>query len=67
MPLTFVKLLGMTVDRILPTDEAYDLLALTSEIAGAELAPRASDFEARGEFPREVLRLIGRAGLLGLP
>jgi alkylation response protein AidB-like acyl-CoA dehydrogenase len=26
-----------------------------------------SDFEARGEFPRDVIRTIGRAGLLGLP
>jgi alkylation response protein AidB-like acyl-CoA dehydrogenase len=25
------------------------------------------DFEARGEFPREIIRKIGRAGLLGLP
>jgi alkylation response protein AidB-like acyl-CoA dehydrogenase len=54
-------------DRILPTDEAYELLALTREIADAELAPRADDFEARGEFPRELVRILGRAGLLGLP
>jgi alkylation response protein AidB-like acyl-CoA dehydrogenase len=26
-----------------------------------------ADFEARGEFPREVLRTLGRSGLLGLP
>ncbi|GGL09455.1 acyl-CoA dehydrogenase family protein [Mangrovihabitans endophyticus] len=57
----------MTVDRILPSDEAYELLALTREIAGRELAPQAAGFEARGEFPREVLRTVGRAGLLGLP
>jgi alkylation response protein AidB-like acyl-CoA dehydrogenase len=57
----------MTVDRILPTEEASDLLGLTQEIATGELAPRAGDFEARGEFPREVIRTIGRAGLLGLP
>src|SRR5919112_3713864 len=57
----------MTVDRILPTDDAHDLLALTAEIAGRELAPKASDYEARGEFPRGVLRLVGRAGMLGLP
>jgi alkylation response protein AidB-like acyl-CoA dehydrogenase len=55
------------VDRILPTDEAYDLLELTRALADAELAPRAADFEERGEFPREVLRTLGRAGLLGLP
>jgi alkylation response protein AidB-like acyl-CoA dehydrogenase len=57
----------VTVDRILPSDEAYDLLDLTREIAGRELAPKAAAFEARGEFPRDVLRTIGRAGLLGLP
>lgn len=57
----------MTVDRILPTEEASDLLGLTQEIAAGELAPRVADFEARGEFPREVVRTIGRAGLLGLP
>ena len=56
----------MTVDRILPSDEAYELLDLTREIAERELAPRAADFESRGAFPRDVLRMIGRAGLLGL-
>ena len=57
----------MTVDRILPTDEAHDLLDLATEIATKELAPKAAEFEARGEFPREVLRTIGRSGFLGLP
>jgi alkylation response protein AidB-like acyl-CoA dehydrogenase len=57
----------MTVDRILPTDEAHDLLDLATELADRELAPRAAEFEGRAEFPREVLRTLGRAGLLGLP
>jgi alkylation response protein AidB-like acyl-CoA dehydrogenase len=57
----------VTVDRILPTPEAYDLLDLTRELAAKELAGRADDFERRGEFPRPVLRTLGRAGLLGLP
>ena len=57
----------MTVDRILPSDEAYELLELTRELADGELAPRAARFEAAGEFPRDALRTIGRAGLLGLP
>ncbi|MFI6263582.1 acyl-CoA dehydrogenase family protein [Micromonospora sp. NPDC051006] len=57
----------MTVDRILPTDEARDLLDLATELADRELAPRAAEFEERAEFPREVLRTLGRAGLLGLP
>ncbi|MBB2949237.1 alkylation response protein AidB-like acyl-CoA dehydrogenase [Actinoplanes lutulentus] len=57
----------MTVDRMLPTPEAHDLLDLTRELATRELAGKVDDFEARGEFPREVLRTLGRAGLLGLP
>jgi alkylation response protein AidB-like acyl-CoA dehydrogenase len=55
------------VDRILPTDEAAALLELTADLADGELAPRVDDHEARAEFPREVLRTLGRAGLLGLP
>ncbi|MEU7905389.1 acyl-CoA dehydrogenase family protein [Actinoplanes sp. NPDC049118] len=57
----------MTVERILPTDEAYELLGLTRELADGELAPRVARFEQQGEFPREVLRTLGGAGLLGLP
>ncbi|WP_371872257.1 acyl-CoA dehydrogenase family protein [Phytohabitans houttuyneae] len=55
------------MERLLPTPEAYELLDLARELADGELAPRVDDFEARGEFPREVIRTIGRAGLLGLP
>jgi len=57
----------VTVERILPTPEASDLLDLAREIADRELAPRAADFETREEFPRDVLRILGRAGLFGLP
>jgi alkylation response protein AidB-like acyl-CoA dehydrogenase len=52
---------------MLPTDEAGALIDLAQEIADGELAPRVDDFEARGEFPRDVLRTLGGAGLLGLP
>jgi alkylation response protein AidB-like acyl-CoA dehydrogenase len=55
------------VDRELPTREAYDLLALTREMADAELAPRAAEYERAERFPREIFRLLGEAGLLGLP
>ena len=55
------------VDRILPTDDARDLLGLVTELADRELAPRANDYEARGQFPADVLRIIGKAGLFGLP
>jgi alkylation response protein AidB-like acyl-CoA dehydrogenase len=57
----------VTVDRILPTELAYDLLDLTRELAARELAGKADDYEARGEFPRAAIRTLGRSGLLGLP
>ena len=54
-------------DRILPSPEAADLLALAAELAERELAPRAAAAEASGEFPRELFAVLGRAGLLSLP
>ena len=57
----------MPVDRELPTREAYDLLALTRELADAELAPHAAQYEREERFPREAFRTLGEAGLLGLP
>lgn len=57
----------MPARRLLPTDEAVDLLKLVREIAARELAPRAAEHEAAEEFPREVFALLGEAGLLGLP
>jgi alkylation response protein AidB-like acyl-CoA dehydrogenase len=55
------------VARSLPSPEAEALLELTRELVQAELAPRAASFEQRSEFPREVFRTLGKAGLLGLP
>ncbi|MFF9768017.1 acyl-CoA dehydrogenase family protein [Streptomyces sp. NPDC053086] len=57
----------MKVQRILPTEEAADLLGLVREIAAGELAPNVDKFEAAHEFPREIVRTLGRAGLLSLP
>lgn len=57
----------MDVTRLLPTEEAQDLLALVREISDAELRPRVAEAEAEGRFPREELRVLGRAGLLSLP
>jgi alkylation response protein AidB-like acyl-CoA dehydrogenase len=56
----------MPVDRELPSDEARELLSLVRDLAATELAPRAAEFEERAEFPRDVFRILGRAGLLGL-
>ncbi len=57
----------MPADRMLPTEQAADLVALTREIAAKELAPLASEYEAASRFPREQFRVLGKAGLLGLP
>jgi len=57
----------MPVERMLPTPETAELLELTRDLAARELAPRAADMEAAGEFPRELFRVLGKAGLLGLP
>ncbi len=57
----------MPVERLLPTDEAYDLLDLVREIAAEQLAPRVDQAEAAGEFPRDVFHLLGQTGLLSLP
>ena len=57
----------MRVDRLLPTDEGAELVALVREIATEELAPRAAQAEADGVFPRDMFALLGDAGVLGLP
>jgi alkylation response protein AidB-like acyl-CoA dehydrogenase len=57
----------MRVDRMLPTEEAYELLALVRELCDEELVPYAAHAEEAGTFPREAFRTLGKAGLLGLP
>jgi alkylation response protein AidB-like acyl-CoA dehydrogenase len=59
--------MGTTVERLLPSEEATELLALAREIATKELAPKVAEAEERAEFPAEAYRLLGRAGLLSLP
>ncbi|MCW2775807.1 MAG: acyl-CoA dehydrogenase domain protein [Nocardioides sp.] len=57
----------MPASRLLPTDEAVDLIALVRELATKELSPLVAGAERDEAFPREVFRMLGRAGLLGLP
>ncbi|GAB3195968.1 acyl-CoA dehydrogenase family protein [Nocardioides hungaricus] len=57
----------MPATRLLPTDEAVDLIGLVRALADRELAPLAAEAERTETFPREVFRTLGRAGLLGLP
>ncbi|MGB8652316.1 MAG: acyl-CoA dehydrogenase family protein [Mycobacteriales bacterium] len=56
----------MPVARSLPTPEAEALLELTRDLVEGEVLPRAADMEAKAEFPRELFRTLGKAGLLGL-
>jgi hypothetical protein len=57
----------MPVVRSLPTPEAEALLELTRELVEGEVLPRVAAMEAKAEFPRELIRTLGKAGLLGLP
>jgi alkylation response protein AidB-like acyl-CoA dehydrogenase len=57
----------MGVDRLLPTDDGVELVALVREIAQTELAPRAAADEAAAQFPRDAFAMLGKIGLLGLP
>ncbi|MCW2831242.1 MAG: acyl-CoA dehydrogenase [Aeromicrobium sp.] len=57
----------MPAERLMPTEESTDLIALTRGIVDKELRPAISGLDARAEFPREIFRTLGRAGLLSLP
>ena len=57
----------MPATRVMPTDEAADLIRLTRDLVTKELAPPAAEAEATEKFPRDIFRTLGRAGLLGLP
>ena len=53
--------------RMVSDQDSADLIRLAGEIADKDLAPRAASDEAAEQFPRDVFRTLGRAGLLGLP
>ena len=57
----------MPASRVLPTAEATDLIQLVRDLAEKELAPRAAADEASETFPRDVFRMLGQVGVLGLP
>ncbi|GED99299.1 acyl-CoA dehydrogenase family protein [Gordonia crocea] len=57
----------MPVDRLLPTDEAHDLIALTREIADKALLPIVDDYEKTETYPAQAFATLGEAGLLSLP
>lgn len=57
----------MPVDRLLPTDEAHDLIALTRDIADKVLDPIVDAHEKAETYPDGVFGALGSAGLLSLP
>jgi alkylation response protein AidB-like acyl-CoA dehydrogenase len=57
----------MAVDRLLPSQEAEDLLALVRDIADKELAPRVEEHEKAETYPEGLFATLADAGLMGLP
>ncbi|MGH3098256.1 MAG: acyl-CoA dehydrogenase family protein [Streptosporangiales bacterium] len=57
----------MRVERSCPTPEASSLFELVDDLCARELRPRADAYEADEVYPRDVMRTLGAAGLLGLP
>ncbi|ART73171.1 acyl-CoA dehydrogenase [Mycobacterium dioxanotrophicus] len=57
----------MPVDRLLPSDEARDLIALTCDIADKVLEEIVDEHERDEKYPEGVFGQLGQAGLLSLP
>jgi len=57
----------MPAERLMPTQESGDLIALTRQICADQLAPRVDAAEEAAQFPRDTFALLGRSGLLSLP
>lgn len=55
------------VERMLPSSEADEIVRLAHEFARDELAPRVAKAEADEVFPRDVFRVLGELGFLGMP
>jgi alkylation response protein AidB-like acyl-CoA dehydrogenase len=57
----------MAVDRLLPSQDAEDLIALTRDIADKVLDPIVDAHEKAESYPDGVMAQLGAAGLLSLP
>ncbi|MFC7674024.1 acyl-CoA dehydrogenase family protein [Mycolicibacterium sp. GCM10028919] len=57
----------MPVDRLLPSDEAAELIALTRDVADKLLDPIVDEHERTETYPEGVFAQLGAAGLLSLP
>ena len=57
----------MPVDRLLPTEDAADLIALVRDDSDNVLTPIVDAHEQAETYPDGVFRQLGAAGLLSLP
>ncbi|PXW31389.1 UNVERIFIED_CONTAM: alkylation response protein AidB-like acyl-CoA dehydrogenase [Williamsia faeni] len=57
----------MPVNRLLPTEEARDLVQLASDVADKALRPIADEYEKAEKYPAEAFKVLGQTGLLSLP
>jgi alkylation response protein AidB-like acyl-CoA dehydrogenase len=57
----------MPVERLLPSDEARELIELTRDIADKVLDPIVDEYEKDEKYPEGVMAQLGAAGLLSLP
>jgi alkylation response protein AidB-like acyl-CoA dehydrogenase len=58
---------SVSVDRLLPTDDARELIQLTQEIADKALDPIVDHHERAATYPDGIFETLGSAGLLSLP
>jgi len=49
------------------TSDQLDVQKLCREFADGEIAPHAEEWDAKAEFPLDVVKKMGALGLLGLP
>jgi alkylation response protein AidB-like acyl-CoA dehydrogenase len=57
----------MPVDRLLPSEDAEELIALTRDVADKVLDPIVDAHEKSETYPEGVFAQLGAAGLLSLP
>jgi alkylation response protein AidB-like acyl-CoA dehydrogenase len=57
----------VTVERLLPTPEAHELVRLAADVADKVLDPLVDEHEKNGTYPDGVFATLGETGLLTLP
>ena len=57
----------MTVERLLPTPEARELVRLAGDVADKVLDPIVDEYEKNEAYPEGVFATLGETGLLTLP